>query len=288
MLVEVLISGVANGAVYVILALGMVLVYGVSRIFNFAYGAFFTWGAYIAWVFLIGFMSLNYSIVFIIVILIMFFLFGLLVDRSIINPLRQRANWQVTTWMVTLGLALFLDNAALVVFGPHVKSLPILFEGTVSLGSFVVSRHDIAMLLLAISIVIILELFLAKTRLGMSMRAVAQDVVGAQMVGIPVNKVFGYIFAIAAVMAGTAGILLAPKYFITPLGGWEVFVKAFVIMAFGGLGSVKGTLYAAFILGIIEAIVAWQFGFMWIMVFWFAILLGVLTVRPRGLFGTTE
>jgi len=286
-LAEVLVSGIANGAVYAILAIGLSLVYGVSRIFNFAYGSFFTWGAYLAWVLLVGFLSFSYPIVLIIVCLLMF-LFGLLVDKGIIHPLRQRANWQVTTWMVTLGLALFLDNTALVAFGPHLKSLPPLFEGTINLGGFTISQHNIAMLLIAISTVIILELFLGKTRLGMSMRAVAQDVIGAQIVGIPVNKVFGYIFAISTVMAGIAGVLLASKYFITPQGGWEVFIKAFVIIAFGGLGSIKGTLYAAFILGIVEAFVAWQFGFMWIMVLWFAILLGVLTIRPGGLFGTTE
>jgi len=286
-LAEVLVSGIASGAVYAILALGLSLVYGISRIFNFAYGSFFTWGAYLAWVLLVGYFSFGYPIVFIIVCPLMF-LFGLLVDRGIIRPLRQRASWQVTAWMATLGLALFLDNTALVAFGPHIKSLPALFEGTINLGGSIISRHDVAMLLIAISIVIILELFLEKTRMGMAMRAVAQDMVGAQMMGIPVNKVFCYIFAISTVMAGIAGVILASKYFITPQGGWEVFIKAFVIIAFGGLGSIKGTLYAAFILGIVEALVAWQFGFMWIMVLWFAILLGVLIIRPRGLFGTTE
>jgi len=286
-LAEVLVSGITNGAVYAILALGLSLVYGISRIFNFAYGSFFTWGAYLGWVLLVGYFSFGYPIVFIIVCSLMFLL-GLLVDRGIIHPLRQRANWQVTIWMATLGLALFMDNTVLVAFGPHIKSLPALFGGTINLGGFLISWHDMAMVLIAISIVIILEFFLGKTRLGMAMRAVAQDVVGAKMMGIPVDKVFRYIFAISVVMAGIAGILLASKYFITPRGGWEVFIKAFVIIAFGGLGSIKGTLYAAFILGIVEALVAWQLGFMWIMILWFVILLSVLIIRPRGLFGTTE
>jgi len=286
-LVEVLTSGVANGAVYAILALGLALVYGISKVFNFAYGSLFTWGAYLAWIFLVGFFHWNYPVTFIIVVLGMF-LFGLLIAKGLLRPLRQRPDWQVSTWMVTLGLALFLDNVALVTVGPLIKSLPLLFEGTINLGGFIISQHNLAILLFAISIVIALGLFLEKTRLGMSMRAVSQNTVGAQMVGIPINSVFAYTFAISAVLAGVAGVLLASKYFITPLGGWGVFIKAFIVITFGGLGSMKGALCAAFILGIVEALVAWKLGFMWVMVIWFVILLGVLIVRPRGLFGTTE
>ena len=284
-LIQVLISGVALGSVYLVMSIGMTLVYGVSRIFNFAYGSFFMWGAYFAWLLCVGFLRLNYAMVFMIAIPIMF-LFGLIIERVVIRPLRRRADWEMIICFSTLGLAIFLDNTALVVFGPHVKSLPLLFEGSINVGGLIISTHEIAMLLVAISIVIILGLFLRKTRQGMAMRAVAQDTAGAQIVGIPINRVFGYTFAISAVLVGISGILLAPKYFMSPLGGWEILVKAFVIVAFGGLGSIKGTLYGAFILGVVEALVAWQFGVMWVMVFWFSVMLGVLTVRPMGLFGT--
>lgn len=284
-LIQVLISGVALGSIYAVMSIGMTLVYGVSRIFNFAYGSFFMWGAYFAWLLCVGFLRLNYAMVFMIAIPIMF-LFGLIIERVVIRPLRWRADWEMLICFSTLGLAIFLDNTALVVFGPHVKSLPLLFEGSINLGGLIISTHEIAMLLVAISIVIILGLFLTKTRQGMAMRAVAQDTAGAQIVGIPINGVFSYTFAISAVLVGISGILLAPKYFMSPLGGWEILVKAFVIVAFGGLGSIKGTLYGAFILGVVEALVAWQFGVMWVMVFWFSVMLGVLTVRPMGLFGT--
>jgi len=286
-LIELLISGLANGSVYAIMAVGLALVYGISKVFNWAYGSFFTWGAYVAWFLSVAFFHLSYPMVFVLVTLIMFFL-GLIIERGIICPLRWKPNWQITTMMVTLGLALLLDNVALVVFGPHIKSLPPLLKGIINLGDFAISTHEAAMFLIAIFTVIVLGLFLGKTRQGMSMRAVSQDMVGAQIVGIPINKMFGYVFAISAVLAGIAAILLSPKYYISPRGGWEVLIKAFVIIVFGGLGSMRGTFYSAFILGILEALVGWKFGYMWVMVFWFGVLLGVLIIKPRGLFGRWE
>jgi branched-chain amino acid transport system permease protein len=280
-LLGVLIGGVTLGSSYAVMAIGMSLVYGVSKVFNFAYGSFFIWGAYFAWLLISAYAGISYPATFAIVISIMFG-FGLLAERFIISPLRRRADWQVTTMMITLGLALFLDNTALVTFGP------LGFKGNINLGGMTTSVHEIGVLVFAVSIMIGLELFLTKTRMGLAMRAVAQDMVGAQIVGISAHRMFGYAFAIAVTLAGVAGILLSPKYFIFPLAGWDILVKAWVIVVLGGLGSIRGTLYSAFILGVAEAIVCWQFGGMWVMVFWFSILLGILTVRPGGLFGTSR
>ncbi len=241
-------------------------------------------GGYVAWL-LFTSAHLSYPLVFIITVLVMF-LFGLACERVVIRPLRWRADWEMTIVFSTLGLAIFLDNTALVSFGPFAKSLPLLFEGYISLGDFAVPTAEMAMLVIAVSIIVILGLFLNKAKEGMAMSAVAQDMVGARIVGIAINRVFGYTFAISTALVAISSILLAPKYFITPLGGWEILIKAWVIMTFGGMGSVKGTLYAAFILAMVETLVAWQFGLMWTMIAWFVVLIGVLIVRPRGLFGT--
>jgi len=284
---EVLISGIALGSVYAIMSVGMTLVYGVSKVFNWAYGSFYIWGAYLAYLLFGTFSGMSYPVVFAIVIPVMF-LFGLGVEKSICAPLRRRADWQMLTMMATLGLAIFLDNASLITFGPHKKALPPLLAGSMNLGGFTVSNHEVATLIIATSTMVILGLFLGRTRLGKTMRAVAQDVIGARIVGIKVNRVFSYAFALSTALAVIAGILLAPKYFIYPLGGWTILIKAWIVVAFGGLGSIKGTIYSAFILGIVEAFVGWHFGLQWPMVFWFAIMLATLAIRPRGLFGTGE
>lgn len=284
---EVLVSGIALGSIYALMSVGMSLFYGVSRVFNFAYGSFYIWGAYLAWVLFGALPGMSYPAVFAIVIPVMF-LFGLGVEKAVCAPLRRKADWQMLTVMATLGLAIFLDNAALIAFGPHKKALPPLLEGSMNVGGFMMSTHEIATLAIAVSTVAIVGLFLGRTRLGKTMRAVAQDGIGARMVGIRVNRVFGYAFALSTVLAAIAGVLLAPKYFMYPLGGWTILIKAWIVVAFGGLGSIKGTIYSAFILGIVEALVGWHFGLQWPMVFWFAIMLVTLAIRHQGLFGIGE
>ena len=283
-LVEVLISGITLGSIYAVLALGLTIVYGVSKIFNLAYGSFFTWSAYFAWVLTIGNFQLNYLIVIPIMIPILFFV-GVGTDRLLIYPLRKRANWQTTTIFLTLGMALFLDTLALIIFGPRVKSLPPLFPGSVDISTFTISKNTIGIFSLSILLVIVIELFLNKNRIGMAMRAVSQDQEGAKIVGIPLDRIFSYAFGFSIVLVGITSILVGSFYKISPMGGWNPFIKAFVVVAFGGLGSTKGALYSAFILGILEALVAWQIGAVWIMPFWFIILLILLIVRPYGLIG---
>ncbi len=281
---EVVISGLANGSVYAVMSVGLTLVYGVARVFNWAYGSFYTWAAYFAFLLFMLFPRMNYLLVIISVALIMF-VFGLLAERVVIRPLLARPDWQITTMLTTLGLALFLDNSVVAAFGPRTKTLPPLFEGHVTLGTLTVSIRDIGVLLIAISVIVALEFFLAKTRQGMVIRATSQDTLGAQIVGIPVKRIFSLTFAISAVLVGISSILLVTKYFMSPLGGWDILIKAFIIVAFGGLGSVRGTFYAAFILGLVEAFVGWLVGFQWVMVIWFAVLLVILAVRPQGLAG---
>jgi len=287
-LIEVLINGVTISSAYALLAIGLSLIYGVSKIFNYAYGSLLTMGAYFAWFLLSVFSWMNYLLVFIILILFMF-LVGLIIEGGIPRPLRRKSNWEITTIIATLGLGIMLSNLILLLFGPYMKSLPHLAGGTIGLGSFKssfkISKDRIMMLLVAVAIVIAIKVFLSKTRLGMCMRAVSQDIVGAQIVGLPVNKVFGFTFGISTVLAGISGVFLGSIYFLSPQGGWNHFIKAFVIVALGGAGSIDGALYAAFILGTTESLVQWQFGPLWVMPFWLLVLLFVLIIRPRGLLG---
>lgn len=281
---EVFISGVTQGAVYCVFALGLSLVYGIARILNFAHGSFYMAGAYIAWILSGGYVDIGYPAM-LAVLVPTLFLLGVLFERGIVRPLRWGVNWKTTTMMVTLGFAFLLDNLNLIVFGPQEKLLPPLFAGTVSVAGLVFSYHRIAIFAVAIGIVVALELFLRRTLFGNAMRAVAQDMTGAGMVGIKVDKVFGCTFGLSVVLAGVAGVLLAPIYLISPLGGWPPFLKAFVIVVFGGLGSTRGVLYSAFILGVIEAFVIFEIGATWTMPIWLLTLLAVLMLRPQGLLG---
>ena len=286
MLIRTLMVAVALGGIYTLISLGLTLVYGVTRVFHYAMGSFFAWGAYIAWA-LLQYTNLEYGAVFGITIGIMF-LFGLLYERIFIYFLyssRRFADWRWTAIIVTLGSALLLDNLALVIFGPLGKTLPRIVEGVFKFGDIAVSKHDVATLLITITMVIILTLFLRKTREGMAMRGVAQDAVGANIVGIPISRMFSYTFGIAAALGGIAGMLLVPRTQLFPTVGWPIFTKALVVVVFGGLGSVPGTLIAAFTLAVVEVFATFYIGAHWSLAIFLGVLVITLVFKPKGLFG---
>ena len=283
-IIDVIISGMINGSVYALMAVGLTLIYGVSKAFNFAYGSFYSMGGYVAFlIFGIAFLN-NYLLVFCLAVPVLF-VAGYIIEKGLVAPLRKRDDWEIKVMMITLGLALFLDNSYQVIFGARMKSLPAILEGSLELGEFILSYQDMVIFILSIGGILAFRWFLNNTRTGMSVRAVAQNPSGAQIVGIPKEFVFSATFAISTVMVGMGGILLAQKYFITPTGGWDILVKSWVITAFGGMGSIKRSLYAAFIVGMLEAFVGWHFGMNWTLIALFAVLLTTLAVRPQGLMG---
>ncbi len=282
--VEVFIGGLAQSAVYCIMAFGLAMVYGTARILNFAHGSLYTTGAYIAWVLTVGVFGLPVLAAAPILVVILFFA-GVSLERVLIRPFRGGNDWKVNTMMVTLGLAFLLDNANLLIFGPVPRPLPSFVEGTVTIFGAVISTYRVAVFGIAIGILVALEAFLHSNRYGQAVRAVAQDMQGAMQVGIDVNQVFAFTFGLSVVLTGLAGMLLAPIFLVSPQGGWELFLKAFVIVVLGGLGSTRGAVVAAFVLGLIEAFVVYEIGASWTMPVWLLTLLVVLMIRPQGLMG---
>lgn len=280
---SVALVGLTLGAVYALMAMGLTFVYGITRVFNFAQGSFFIWGAYISYLFTQN-TDLPMGLILIITTCIMFG-WGLAYERALIYPLRRFADWGTTAMIVTLGSALFLDSLALRIFGSRPKTLPPLIPGKVEFGAFTIQIHDILTIVILSAVVIALAQFLGKSRAGMAMRGAAQDIIGANIVGIPINRVFGNAFAITAALAGIAGTLLAPRTMMTPWGGWSVLIKALVVIVFGGLGSIKGSLIAAFVLSMVESFVTYNIGGQWGLPIFLIVALAVLVVRPRGLFG---
>lgn len=283
--IDVLISGLTNGSVYALMAVGLTLIYGVSKAFNFAYGSFYSMGGYIAWVLLTPLAVWGgYAAVFLLAVPILL-LVGFVTEKAIIAPLRARDDWEIKVMMLTLGLALLLDNAYQVIFGPRMKSLPMIVEGTFEMGEVIITRQNVVIFFLSIAGMLAFRWVLNNTRVGMAVRAVAQNPEGARIVGIPRDTVFAATFAISTVMVGMGGILLTQKYFVSPTGGWDILVKSWVITAFGGMGSIRGALFAAFILGLLEAFVGYWFGMSWVLFAMFGLLLATLTIRPQGLLG---
>lgn len=286
---DVFVAGLSNGSVYALMAMGMTLVYGVTKAFNFAYGDFFNMGGYFAWILIIG-LGLQFGgyLMTMIIVLPLLFAVGYGLEVFLIAPLRRRSDWENRVMMLTLGLALFLSNLYMVVFGSKLKSLPPILEGVLEAGEFVFSYQDLMIFFLSLGGILLFGWLLNTTRIGMAVQAVAQNPAGAKIVGIPIGRIFAATFAISTVMVGFGGILLSQKFFINPNSGGTIMVKAWVVTAFGGMGSIRGGLYAAFIIGMLEAFVGWAFGMSYGIIALFILLLATLVIRPRGLMGKGE
>lgn len=286
---DVLIAGLSNGSVYALMAVGMTLVYGVTKAFNFAYGDFFNLGGYFAWMLIVG-LGLQfggYLSVFLIVLPLLFAV-GYGLEIFLVAPLRKREDWENRVMMLTLGLALFLTNLYMVVFGAKLKSLPAIWDGILEVGEFVFAYQDLMIFGLSLGGILLFGWMLNNTRIGLAVQAVAQNPEGARIVGINIGRIFATTFAISTVLVGFGGILLSQKLFINPNSGGAIMVKAWVVTAFGGMGSIRGGLYAAFIIGIMEAFVGWMFGMSYGIIALFILLLGTLVIRPQGLMGKSE
>lgn len=284
--VSAIVSGLISGSLYAAMALGLTIIYGISRVFNFGHGVIALIGAYIAWLFIqnLGLSAVSY-IVGIMVSMVFLFGFGYLLYLLTIGPLLRKPGWEISTVLFMLGLGIMLENIILQIFGPRIKSVPIFVSDYFRLFTVRINWHDLIVLVIVIVVVIVLNYYFKTTRTGQAMRAVSQSIEGAKVVGINIDRIFGLTFGLAFAVTGFSGILLGTKYFMDPHIGWNWMVIGFVIVCFGGLGSVSGAIIAALILGIIEAMVTVYFGSVWVWPIWFVIFVIILLVRPQGILG---
>jgi len=280
--------GLVLGSNYVLIAAGFSLVWGVVGVMNIAHGEFFMLGAYAAY-FILTFLGWNLFLT-TIAAMALIFLIGVFFEKMTIDPLRPRKklDYDMGTLIMTIGISIFLQNLALIVFGPKYKGVPAYFDGMVRLGPIIMSYDRIAIFLVALLLIGILLFLIKHTRIGLALRAVSENPDGAALAGIPIGRVLYFAFGLSASFAGAAGVLLIPIYNVYPTVGGNVILLAFSIVIFGGLGSVKGAIYAGFLIGILESLAVLFISSAWKDVIVFAIVILVLTFRPRGLMGTKE
>lgn len=285
-LANALLSGVLIGSLYAIMALGLTIIQGVVRIFNFSHGGMSILGGYLTYMLLT---SVNLSLIpaMIFSCLIMFF-FGLILYKTSITYLFKKPNWEITSVIFLLGLGILMENLILQFFGARVKEIPTFFDGALEIGFLEIKWHDLSLILAVILIIIVLSFYFKKTWSGKAIRAVAQDMVGAKVVGIQSNRTMSFAFAMASAVTGLAGILLATKYYLTPQIGWDWMFKGFIIVVFGGLGTISGAIYAGLIMGIVESLITFYGSQLWVWPAWFIIFLIILLVKPEGLFGKKD
>jgi len=216
------------------------------------------------------------------------FLLGMIIEEAFIQPLYGKRGWEMNTLLITLGLQIFLQNLALISFGERYKGLPTYFRGRLEMGNIILSYDRVLILIVGISLIVFLLFFIKYTRMGMAMRALSQNREGAFLAGINIRKIFCLAFGLSTSFAAAAGALLAPIYFVCPTVGASPFLMAFAIVILGGLGSIKGAIFAGFLVGVFESIITLTVSSAWKDVFVFALVIMVLSIRPRGFFGIKE
>lgn len=277
-----LLSGLVSGALYALSALGVSLVAGLMRVVNFSHGEFYIFGAYLSYVFGIVF-GLQPWIAMSIAVLIMF-LCGLILQWILIRPIyKNQSNALVTTFI----LSIVLQNIAMIVFGPNPKKPPNYIDGVVRIfGFFEFGAQRLMAGAIAFVILACVLLLVWKTNFGRAIRAVAQDRDMAEAIGINAGWVNSVGFAFSVALAAAAGVLVAPIFPVTPNAGESVTLAAFVVLVFGGVGSIRGCLWGGLILGLVEKFGISYLSSMYSQIFGFVLLVAVLLMRPTGMYGS--
>ena len=271
------------------MSVGISIIWITTGVLNWAHGALVTLGGYVTLYFyasqMLGF---NFIAAFLLNIIFLFFV-GILLELAIFRTMRGQPEWDLRSVFATLGIGMAIPSLLVYLFNPRAKGIPPIVSGSIRLiGDFVIDWQKSIILVVAVSSLMFLSVFLKKSKLGMAMTAMSQDMTGAQIVGINVNVVFAYALGIGIAMAGITGALLGSIYYVSPVLGDEPLFKGFIVLVLGGMGSVKGAFYASFILGITEALIQQYVGSFWVLPVLFIFMIGVLILRPHGIAGTKE
>jgi len=278
---HIVVIGLLVGGIYGLVSIGLNLIFGVIRIVNFAHGELVMmamYGAYLCY----ATMGLDPYLSVLLVVPALFVV-GVLVHRLVLQPLHAESSMQI---FATFGLLILFQNIVLALTRGEGYSVPSKFAGmTLALGEVRVTMSRLVIFAAVTLTAVALHLFLKRTLVGKSIRAVTQDRQAARLMGINVERTFTITFGIGAALAGLAGALLSPIYTLSPSIGGNFILAAFAVVVLGGLGSVAGAYFGGMIVGLVEAFAGFYIDPELKQAIWFLIFLAVLVVRPTGLFG---
>jgi branched-chain amino acid transport system permease protein len=278
-------SGILIGGVYALVGIGLTIIYGVMRVINFAHGELLMIGMYLTWIIFTAF-GLD-PFLSILITIPGTFLFGALLQKVLINRvLNALPQNQI---LLTIGLGLVISNTVMLIFTSDYKIITTSYSSsTLGLAGLRLSTPLVISLVITSVITAILYLFLLKTDTGQAIRATAQDRDAAQLMGINVKRMSVLAFGIGTALAGTAGALVSPTYYIFPQVGGAFTLKAFVIVVLGGMGSVVGATLGGIIIGVTESLAAVYVSSGMKEVFVYVLFLLVLLFKPSGLLGRSR
>lgn len=280
-------SGLILGSIYAVMTVGLTLIYGALRTLNMAHGTLTMIGGFVAWIAAVSFglpSLIGAGAAFVVA-----FVLGIAIYRLAVAPLIGHRDFELVGFISTLAVAMIVQNLMLVVFGARNKPVDPLLPGSLPLPfQITVTWHQVLMAIIAIVVLLLLQLFLTRSRHGLAVVAVAQNLDAARLVGVDARRIYAATMGLSAGLAAIAGVLLAPIFFVSPNAGDLPLLKAIIVAIFGGLGSTRGTIVAAFAIGLVEAFASLYLGAKFALPVLFAVVFVALTIRPYGLFGLSQ
>jgi branched-chain amino acid transport system permease protein len=283
------LNGLTLGAIYALIALGYTMVYGVIRLINFAHGEVFIAGAYVAlslmmaahpgWPWWAALALAGAGAMAACALL------GLAIERAAYRPIRRAP--RLNAFITAIGVSFFLQNALMLLYGATDRQFPSLIPLVRwEVGGLGITLMQLTILLAGGAMMAALHGLVMRTRLGMAMRATAQDLVACALLGIPVHRVIAVTFAVGSALAALGGVLFGLNYgTINFHDGYLMGMKAFTAAVLGGIGNVQGAMVGGLVLGLLEGLGAGYLSSEWKNAFAFVILVGMLLFKPRGLLG---
>lgn len=289
LILQTVVSTLVQGSILALITIGMSLVYGTLRVLNMTQGVMVMVGGMAAYVVVIDLGLPVWTSL--LAAAVVTFLLGAVTYYAGVLPLlgRRGVDFEMTAFISTFAIATIIQSLVLAIFGPRQKALPALVNGLWRINDEVsITFHSLLMAVVAIVALIALGLFLSRSRYGLAIVAVAQNLDASRLMGIPARRIYVITIGLAAALAGIAGVLLAPVYFVYPSAGDLPLLQAMIVAIFAGLGSVRGTVIAAYVIGFVQAAVSIYWSSTFALPVLYAVIVIVLIVRPYGIAGKPQ
>ncbi len=283
LLMQQMVNGIALGSIYAMIALGYTMVYGTIRLINFAHGDVYMLGAFLGY-YLVTVLGVNWMLALLITMGVIAVV-GVLIERIAYKPLRHST--RVAALITAIGVSYLIQNLMIYFVGPEMRAFPAPIEVKMfKVFGLIVNSKQLLVLAVTITVMIALQIIVQHTRMGKAMRAVAVDQDAAQLMGINVDQVISFTFALGSALAGLAGILVGIYYnSIQATMGTAPGLKAFIAAVVGGIGSIPGAMIGGYLIGILETLVTYMGGAMYKDAVVYGLLIIILLVLPSGLLG---